>query len=281
MQVSLRSSLKQFGSMAALGIVLCQTPKAVGGASVQWWMPQPEALQSYNRKSEKPPFPDVVHQAQQVSVPLRSGMLLANVAWTVDDVTSLDVLRGQIEYRPDADQPGSCPNIRFIQVVKTEQRDGLDYEWQGLEEHRNALRTADEIGAGIKRGYFVDHRASACAPGASCSPYFRDHWPNARESWDGFQLERRSAPASLVDYPFGWDILEQISFESCARCVETGEFLGCADWGARWPAQGPRSIAPIRIRATPSKTFLAALRRFEEFYNRLELSQNPSRLRTQ
>jgi hypothetical protein len=223
-------------------------------------------------------LPNLVHEARQVSVRLRSGMLVANVSWAVDDETSLDVLRGYIEYRPDADQRGSCPNIRFIQVAKTERSGGLDYEWQGLEQHRNVLRTSSQTGAGVKPGYFVDHRASACAPGAPCSPYFRDYWANAREARDGFHLGSRSAPASLVDYPFGWEILEQILLESCARCVESGEFLGCADWGAHWPTQGRRNIAPIRVRMTPSKTFLAALRRFDEFYSRSELSQSSPRL---
>ena len=128
--------------------------------------------------------------------------------------------------------------------------------------------------AGIKGGHFVDHKAFACVPGASCSPYFRDHWANPRESEDGFQLDGRSAPSSLVDYPFGWQILEKISLESCARCVENGKFLGCAEWGARWPIAGRRSITPITIHPKPSNTFLAALRRFEKFYGSPELSRN-------
>jgi hypothetical protein len=184
----------------------------------------------------------------------------------VDDGTACDVLRGHIEYRPDGDRRGSCSSIRFIQVVKTERDGGFDYDWPGLEEHRNLLRTSSQTGVRIQSGYFVDHRASACSPGTACSPYFRDHWANPRESADGLQADWGSAPASLADYPFGWDILEEIALESCARCVETGEFLGCVQWGATWPPQRGRSISRIRVRETPSPTFLAALRRFEEFY---------------
>jgi hypothetical protein len=262
--------------MAALGIVLFQTPKAVGVASVQSAVEQPPKRKPDNLA---PALPELAHESQQVLVRLRSGILVATVSWAVNE-EGLDVLRGYIEYQPDADQRDSCPNIRFIQVAKVERSGGFDYNWQGQEEHRNLLRTSSEMGAGIKRGYFVDHRAFACTPGINCSPYFRDHWANARESEDGFQLGWRSAPASLVDYPFGWDILEQISLESCARCVESGEFLGCVDWGARWPTEGPRSIAPIRVRVIPSKTFLAALRRFEEFYSRFDLSPDSPRLRS-
>jgi hypothetical protein len=216
-------------------------------------------------------------RARQVFIRLRSGMLAANVSWAVDDETVSDVLRGHIEYRPDARQRASCSSIRFIQVAKTTRNGGADYDWQGQEQRRNLLRTSSQTGAGIQGGYFVDHDASACAVTASCSPYFRDHWPNADESGDGFQLQWGSAPASLVDYPFGWEILEQISLESCACCVDTGEFLGCAQWGARWPEQGQRDITPIRVRETPSRTFRAALRRFDEFYTRSKLPQDSAR----
>ena len=152
-------------------------------------------------------------------------------------------------------------------MAKTVQNNGLDYEWQGTEARRNRLRTSSRTGAAIQAGYFVDHKASACDPKTPCSPYFRDYWPGPGESGDGFQTGWSAAPASLVDYPFGWDILGQISLESCARCVDTGEFLGCAEWGARWPTEGERSILPIRISAIPSPTFLAALHKFEEFYH--------------
>jgi hypothetical protein len=203
-----------------------------------------------------------------------SGRFAAAVTWTVDDETSLDVLRGKIEYRPG--HRGFCSNIRFIQIAKVERNGGQDYDWQGMEERRNLLRTANQARAGIKGGYFVDHEAFACEPRKPCSPYFRDSWRNPRESGDGFQLGSRSAPASLADYPFGWDVVERISLESCARCVESGEFLACAQWGARWPTQGRRSIDPIRVRRSPSKTFLAALRRFEQYYTKIPPLEAPT-----
>jgi len=264
--------------MAVLAAILCPTPKPVGIA-VRVSPPESGALEPFQPASTSlsPARPSLAQETRQVSVPLRSGVVAVSVSWTVDDETSADVLRGHIEYRPIAGQCDSCSNIRFIQVAKTERNGGADYDWQGQEKHRNVLRTSSKMGAGIQGGYFVDHKAFACAPNAPCSPYFRDHWANARESADGFQLDNSSAPASLVDYPVGWDTLEQISLESCARCVESGKFLGCAEWGARWPPQGPRIIAPIRVRETPSKTFLAALRRFEKYYTRPELALNTTR----
>jgi hypothetical protein len=280
MTALMRSAASRFCRMAALAVVLCPTPKAVNVASFRLSTAVPGVTESPrpNSGSLAQTRFRPAHESRQAAIRLRSGVVVATVSWAVDKETYSDVLRGQIEYRPDAGQGGFCPNIRFIQVAKTERNGGADYDWQGLEERRNLLRTSSKMGPGIRGGYFVDHRAFACNPQAPCSPYFRDHWANARESGDGYHLGAHSAPASLVDYPFGWDTLERISLESCARCVESGEFLGCAEWGARWPVEGRREIAPIRVRETPSETFRAALRRFEEFYAGSEVSQDASLL---
>jgi len=215
-----------------------------------------------------------VRETQQIFYRLPSGSMAATVKWAVDEERACDVLRGYIEYRPQSRPGCDCSRIGFIQVAKAEGNDGRDYDWSGVEQRRNLLRTSQQMGADILNGYFVDHRASACGS-APCSPYFRDHWANPAESGDGFQTARATAPASLVDYPFGWDTLQAISLESCARCVDTGEFLGCALWGARWPIEGARSIAPIRVEKTPSATFLAALDEFERFYNSKAPFQGP------
>jgi hypothetical protein len=273
------SAVSRLCCIAALIVFICHTPKAVGVAPSWTGWPASEIPQFPTLKADglTPVRLTLGQNGQQVAVRLPSGILVTEVSWGVSQETALDVLRGYVEYSPEVDQSRSCTNIRFIQVAKTTQGGGVDYDWPGLEENRNLLRTSGQMGAGIKSGYFVDHKASSCSPGMPCSPYFRDHWANQRESEDGFQIGERSAAASLVDYPFGWETLEEISLESCARCAETGKFLGCAEWGARWPTQGRRSIVPIRVRATPSKTFLAALRRFEEFYSHSELSQSSRR----
>ena len=214
-----------------------------------------------------------VHEGRQLAARLPHGLLVTAVGWAVDAETSLDVLRGKVEYYP-AEDGNSCSSIRFIQVAKVASNRGGDYQWQGMEEPRNFLRTSANEHDGIKGGYFVDHKAWACRNGMSCSPYFRDSWRNDSESEDGFQVDSASAAASLVDYPFGWTQMAQISLESCARCVDTGQFLGCAEWGARWPIGGQRNIDPIHVRANPSRTFLSALHRFEKFYARPQVSQN-------
>lgn len=198
---------------------------------------------------------------------VKRGSITVQVGWVIDPVTSLDALRGRIEFRPDPNRGSSCSSIRFIQVAKVEQSGGRDLNWSMGEANRNLIRTASGRHTGIEGGYFVDHEAFRCMKGQPCSPYFRDSWPNPDESQDGFQLGIATAPASLVDYPFGWDSIEQITVESCARCLDTGSFLGCAKWGGRWPARGPRDILAIKVHEVPSLTFLAALRRFEVFYS--------------
>jgi len=198
--------------------------------------------------------------------PLPDGRLVANVSWIVDRSTEADAVRGRIEYRPDGNPHGACSSIRFIQVARVQCNGGADYTWEMGEADRNLQRTRASAGTGVSAGYFVDHLASACQRGHGCSPYFRDSWANADESQDGFQAGDRRAAASLVDYPYGWDEIERISLESCARCVDSGEFLGCADWGASWPPEGARTIATTRVHTLPSATFLAALDRFDRFY---------------
>jgi hypothetical protein len=276
MAALVRRAFSRCCGMAILAAVLCPGPRAAGVAPARVWAAGSPGSAKPKSGSLGPALSNLTRNGREVSVRLPSGVVTAIVNWAVDDETSCDVLRGYIEYRPGSEPQGSCAHIRFIQVAKTQQNGGADYHWQGAEEHRNLLRTSPKMGAGIEGGYYLDHEAFACTPGAPCSPYFRDYWANASESGEGFQQGGRSAAASLVDYPFGWDVMEQISLESCARCVESGEFLGCAEWGARWPLQGPRKIAPIRVRETPSKTFLAALRKFEEFYSR---SRTPSKKR--
>jgi hypothetical protein len=133
---------------------------------------------------------------------------------------------------------------------------------------RNLMRTVEKRVAGVEGGYFLDHDAFKCTAGQPCSPYYRDSWANPRESRDGFVAGGHAAVASLVDYPFGWSTFETISLEACARCVDTGRFLGCVKWGGAMPPIGARRVLPIQMSDAPSPTFLAALARFETFYAR-------------
>jgi hypothetical protein len=169
-----RLAPRRFCEIAALGVVLCQTPKVVGVASIQVRPKESDVppLAKHQAEDLAPVLPDSAQRVGQTSVRLQSGVLVASVGWAVDDMTSLDVLRGHMEYRPDADRGVLCTRIRFIQVAKTEGNGGLDLNWQGLERQRNVLRTSSEMGTEVKPGYFVDHRASSCVAGAACSPYF-------------------------------------------------------------------------------------------------------------
>jgi hypothetical protein len=183
--------------------------------------------------------------------------------WTTDSDTGDDVLRGYVQYTPTS-RTEKCKSIRFIQIARVEVSPGNDLQWQSGESDRNLMRTPKNI-PGIVPGFYVDHIAFACTRGKSCSPYFRDSWPNANESQDGSNELGKVAKASLVDYPSGWDSFQTMTLESCAQCVDTGSFLGCAHWGADWPSGG-RTLFPITYSSAPSATFEKALEIFHAFY---------------
>ena len=189
----------------------------------------------------------------------------ASVTWTSDPDTGEDVLRGYVQYTPPAASK-SCASIRLIQVARVEVTPGQELQWQGSEENRNQMRTQADPSHGIEPGYFVDHDAGKCSEEKSCSPYYRDSWPIADESQDGSNIGSTPKIASLVDYPVGWTQFQRITLESCARCVDTGEFYGCVSWGGNWPDTGERAILGPKLSAAPSPTFLASLSAFIRFY---------------
>lgn len=197
--------------------------------------------------------------------PLARGIFTTEESWLTDPETGEDVLRGRMSFAPGAACP-ACRHLRIVQVARVEVKLGRDLDWGGGEANRNLIRTRQDDARGIVAGYFVDHDAFKCAPGAPCSPYFRDSWPNPDESQDGASAPSGGTAASLVDYPFGWSSFERISLESCARCADTGEFLGCVEWGGSWPAVGNRALRVPRASEAPSATFLSALSLFDSFY---------------
>ncbi|MFI5363556.1 MAG: hypothetical protein ACHQ49_16435 [Elusimicrobiota bacterium] len=197
--------------------------------------------------------------------PLTRGTFTSEESWLTDPETGEDVLRGRMSFAPGAACP-VCRQVRIVQIARVEVKPGRDIEWGSGQRNRDLIRSTQDDSRGIVAGYFVDHDASKCAKGAACSPYFRDSWPNPDESQDGASAASGAAPASLVDYPFGWQSFERISLEACARCVETGEFFGCVEWGASWPAIGERALRVPRAFEAPSATFREAQGLFDSFY---------------
>jgi hypothetical protein len=197
--------------------------------------------------------------------PLSRGTFASEESWLSDPTTGDDVLRGRMTFEPGKSCP-ICRNLRIVQVARVEVKLGADLDWASGQQNRNLIRTRPDAARGVVAGYFIDHDAIKCSPGAACSPYFRDSWPNPDESQDGSKSPQGDAPASLVDYPFGWQNFERISLESCVRCADTGEFLGCVNWGASWPSVGDRALRVPNASEAPSPTFLEALRLFDSFY---------------
>ncbi len=187
-------------------------------------------------------------------------MWRVDVHWAIDPEDGESVLAAHLAFTPNAAAP-ICRSVRIIQVANMTTRSGRPCEWPSLsgESDRNLTRTL--------AGFYVDHEAAKCAKGKPCSPYYRDSWPLPDESHDGAHLPGKTVSASMADYPFGWDQFRQISLEACARCVDNGQFLGCADWGAFWPLVGnrPPPFTPTASNA-PSRSFRAALRLFDSFY---------------
>lgn len=220
-----------------------------------WWLPLLLATTAAVAQTGTGPRKDSTQTTDgvQISAPVRNGRIVVTEGWMVDAETGQDVLRGSVAYKPGVHAEGAaCHSIRFVQVARVERAKDSDYDWRDGETNRNLMRTSANLAEGVKKGYFVDHDAFKCTPGEQCSPYFRDYWPNAEESQDGFLRGRSITQASLVDYPYGWENFESIALESCARC-DDGQFLACVEWGGRWPGSGDRSLSPIRIQINPRR----------------------------
>lgn len=195
----------------------------------------------------------------------KHGLFSVESSWAVDSTTHLDVLRGRVEFLPS--ETLRCSKIQAVQVAKVLGNDAQDFTWSGGNEPRNQMRTAADQRKGIQPGYFVDHDPSLCQKGSPCSTAFRDHWPNADESSDGFRDGASFRSASLIDYPYGWELMQSIQLEACMKCQDSGEYLGCVKWGARWPAVGARELNPSGFSENPSPSFFEALRIFSVYYH--------------
>jgi hypothetical protein len=172
------------------------------------------------------------------------GVMSADIKWEINH-TGTDILYALLKLRPNEHVP-TCSRLSFIQIAKLTVN-GSDYVWADSEgqSNRNLILTKKQ--SGIEPGYFIDHNASLCTRGKSCSPFYRDSWANEEESQDGASTNFSKKAASLFDAPYGWERFEEIKLEACAVCQNGEELkvLSCVEWGGKWPLIEQRQILPI------------------------------------
>jgi hypothetical protein len=174
-------------------------------------------------------------------------------------------VEGTIEFYPDAKICPKCGLIRLVQIVRVFEKPGEEYKWSGKEGPREKVKTDEDKKKGVKAGYFVDHKAENCSKGKGCSLYYREHWTNAAISQDGSNDGATAVKASLWDRPFG-DANDVFEFETCARCHDSGDYLGCVDWGFTADNAGAVTATSPFEYAAPSATFNAAIAKFNKYY---------------
>ena len=208
---------------------------------------------------------------QKFSHAFAKGVIAVESAWmTVQQTASdVDVLYGRVSFQPnELLQAESCGDVSFIQIAKILDNSGKDYQWPAGQNTRNILKTKKITSAGVNAGWFVDHDDLRCKASAqTCSPYFRDSWPNEEEgSRDGKFINGSYSDAVLIDFPFGWEVISSATLEACAVCRKSEELLGCVSWGGTWPTTGDRALHDNSAGTHQSATFTSALRLFNQHY---------------
>ncbi|MEN9808972.1 MAG: hypothetical protein RLZZ488_539 [Pseudomonadota bacterium] len=208
---------------------------------------------------------------QKFSQPFAKGVIAVESAWmTVQQTASeIDVLFGRVSFQPnELLKADSCGDVSFIQIAKILDNSGNDYQWPAGQNTRNILRTKNSSSEGVNAGWFVDHDDLRCKTSAqTCSPYFRDSWPNEEEgSRDGKFMNGSYSDAVLVDFPFGWEVISSAALEACAVCRKSEELLGCVSWGGTWPTTGDRTLHKNTAGMRESPTFTSALHLFNKYY---------------
>ena len=188
-------------------------------------------------------------------------------------------MSGTIKFKANEKAPDST-NIRLLQVVRDENlTTGKDYIWTGAEADRNKMMTT--AAPGVQPGFFVDHSAAAANPRTkkgdpSVSPYYRDYWPNAKNSQDGNKKGKTIKEASLWDYP-GSSGNRRFSFETVAKATDTGHVYGTVMWGftisnaAKGKVEKERAVGRNVTLLTTDK----AIEKFNEFYKNPGASTAP------
>ncbi|NBW83011.1 hypothetical protein EBR21_14770 [bacterium] len=201
---------------------------------------------------------------------LPKGIFTVESKWTTVQQTSseTDVLFGKVSFKANPKAVAShCQSISFIQTARIQDNKGRDFQWPSGQSVRNEIRTQRDS-QGVEQGYFIDHDAVNCDDGrSSCSPFFRDHWPNSDVgSQDGSVGERKVKAAVLMDFPYGWELIASAALETCAVCRDSNEVYGCVTWGGTWPLTGERYLHDPVASESQSKTFAKALSMFEAHY---------------
>lgn len=172
---------------------------------------------------------------------------------------------GTVSFTPNAKCP-KCSTIRLVQVVRVYATGGADHKFAGTaERNRDKVKTKADKKNGIVGNFFVDHFAAKCSKGNACSIYYRDHAPNSHRSRDGSFDGTTGQAASLFDAPQG-PANYVFEFETCARCADTGTYLGCVDWGFTNDAAGTAALTTTAEHFQPSATFRSAIAVFNKFY---------------
>lgn len=191
---------------------------------------------------------------------------------------------GTVKFTPNATAPNSN-SIRLIQIVRTIDIAGAStgtpntpINWakdgSGTEANRNNVMTTKNVTENIAGDFFIDHSAAAANPrtkksDASVSPYYRDYWPNASHSQDGYKKSKSDIQeASLWDRP-GSTAAIKFSFVTSAKGADNGLWYGSALWG--FEIYLDKGIAKIKgeydsFRDYQGETTDAALKKFNEFY---------------
>ena len=181
-------------------------------------------------------------------------------------------LMGTIEFTPDPTTPDSR-RIRLFQAVRLEDlTTGKEYVWTGGEAPRMNTQTAADAKKGIEAGWFIDHSAASAAKRTKksdprVSAFYRDYWPNAAQSHDGYKKGAATKTASLWDFP-QWNQKCRFSFETVAVAVDTGMVYGTVQWGFTISdgAKGTITNEYERGHGAPTATTWAALKAFNEYY---------------
>ncbi len=190
-------------------------------------------------------------------------------------------MKGTIKFKASKKAPDST-NIKLLQVVKVKDLGTKkDYVWTGGEADRNKTQTTKNKKKYVKGGYFVDHSAAAASTrtakaDTAVSPYYRDYWPNATHSQNGSKQGNTIQEASLWDYPGGRKNVK-FSFETAAKAADTGYVYAMLKWGftIKDAATGKVKNEYAKGHRSPSKTFSAAVKEFNEFYKNPGSSKAP------